>query len=297
MKMAQGQNCSYKKGLVLLTIFVFFILPCFSVSKAADDEEYCNIYALIAKTREDETLANEMMANAALLFADKMECSLTKKDKEEIKKNPEEAEMIISSRDIECYKKMQEIYAKGDEESNALIDDVTAEAIMVIADEKGCKTSKNEILKVIKREEAIKDKEQNFKKCLFTLHRVLTAEKMQKDKSGEYTTDLNILAPHIVPAGGDALPIAMFALDEIRQSCCAAPDCDEKKPEERWNVDFGIELSKDYNIIIYGYPIGGPNCLVMVTPEKDDPADFGACYREAEEDAAEDSQGGADENK
>lgn len=248
------------------------------------DDPDCEPQAVLAKAQEDQDMADKLMSRTVEGILRRLKCDLPRSVMDDIKNDPVSAEVILREKNPACYDKfMRESTVKAGDDLN-IVESAVADALELQMSELGCQGGRDKIEALIKREYRVKLWSANYMNCVQALHQVRAAEESYKIDKGEYTADIGEIASFLVP-GGESVS-AEAAEAAVAKSCCSVPSCDvENNPGDAWNGDFGIDLSDDDGLLIYGYPIGGPDCLIMVSPVKDDPDNFVDCYEESENSA------------
>ena len=264
--------------LFSLVLALFAAWPC----PAQEDTADCDAKEALRRMREDPDMAEETMSLTIRAMIKHLRCNISGDLVDQAAGNPLEAERLIASQAPDCYLKMYALQSGETEDNRAILLQVVADVVETQMADDGCHGVRSDIEELIEFEYQVRDMERNYLRCIGALHRVKSALRFYYNEHGHYTADMEEL--YSVLAMGLERS-AEVAEQEIGESCCAAPGCDPDDPEEAWSAAFGIEIpEEDYDYLIYGYPVGGPDCLIMITPERDDPETFEACYQESEED-------------
>jgi hypothetical protein len=273
-----------KLNLVLLMLAALLI---FAAPRAAAEDNgtdnpraECDIGAALETMRTDPDTAEKTMLRTVEGLIRQLDCNLPKDVMNDIRKDPAAAETIISEKDPACYMKLQNVYSKDTPENREVLRTVVADALEAWLDDIGCPHDRDAILALINNEYHLRELQIQYGNCLMALHGISAAERIFYSENSAYTTDLDALGPHII---ADEDRSATAVVREIRRFCCAAASCDPEQPGEAWSATFGLELNDDGNFTIYGYPIGGPDCLILVNPDGDDPPTFKDCFDESNE--------------
>lgn len=284
-----------KAGFALAAALAVFALAVSFNAFAAEgdgDNPDCEPGAVLARTQEDPEMADKLMSRTVEGILRRLKCDLPGQIMDDIKKDPVSAEVILREKSPVCYDKLtRETKVKSGDELN-IVESAVADALELQMAEMDCPGGRGKIEALIKREYRVKQWSANYMTCVQALHQVRAAEERYKIDKGVYAPDIGEIASFLVP-GGESVS-AEAAEAAVAKSCCSVPSCDvEDNPGDAWNGDFGIDLSEEDGLLIYGYPIGGPDCLIMVSPTKDDPDNFVDCYEESENSAKK--SGGAEE--
>ena len=240
----------------------------------------CAIGAALESMRTDPDTAEKTMLRTVEGLIRRLDCKLSKDVMNDIRKDPAAAETIISEKDAACYMKLQDVYSKDTPGNRDVLRTVVADALEAWLDDIGCPHDREAIMALIDTEYHVRDLQFQYGECLTALHRIGSAERIYYSEHNAYTTDMDALGQQIL-AGDDRSAAAVE--QEISRFCCAAASCDPKQPGEAWSAAFGLEIDDDGNFTIYGYPLGGPDCLILVTPDGDDPPTFKDCFDESNE--------------
>lgn len=280
----RGKN-AFLSVLLLLGAVIFF-----SCAARGDDEPAaenparpeCEPAAALAQMQQDPDLAKQMMVRTVEGIIGRLRCNVDAKIMGQIRDDPTMAEELLKSNSPECYDKLKDLYTSKTDEDKSELEDVVGDAIEYRLKDMGCPGERDKIDELIAREYRNRRLSANYIGCVMALHQVLSAENEYKNRKGNYTTDIGELSAYISTTMDHT---AADAEAGVSASCCSVPRCEPAKPGEAWTAAFGLELSEKHGVAVYGYPIGGPDCLLMITPEFDDPKDYQGCYDESEEDA------------
>jgi hypothetical protein len=267
-----------------LLLSLLLLLP--RAAFAADDalRPECDPAAALNNMNGDAEKATQIMLRTDEAMLQRLGCNINEDVMKEIRKTPEAFEIILTEKDPACHDKMFDLYHLDTKENRETLQQVVADVLDTYLQDLGCPRDREKIESLIALDFRLRDLGKNYTSCLMALQRIASAERMYKSGHSEYTSDF-----------GDLLPLLVTSINpdetkpdpEIAKYCCGAAGCDPKKNSEAWTPSFGLELSDDGNFEIYGYPIGGPDCLIMVTPAGSDPDTFDACYAESEENKTE----------
>lgn len=274
-----------KKQIRKCVITVVMLIIATAMCAAAGDDA-CDPATALRAMREDPALAEQAMSLTVKALVLRLDCKLDAGLLKEVLNDPESAEMLLMEKAPGCADKIQAVHTSNTEKSREILKSVVVDVVGYILTQRGCPEQREAVEALVDRELEMRVLQNNYLNCVVALHRIKTAERMYNSEHNEYTDNIITLAALL--AAGETRD-AETAEAEIGAACCAAADCDPENESERWNGDFGIDQDENGGFAIFGYPIGGPDCLIEVTLEGDDPATFEDCYAESQNDKREDN--------
>jgi len=264
--------------LVMLALIIFCLALTARPAPAADDPAACDPKAVMARAEDDPAMADKLMAYTVEALLTRLRCSVPTSVMDKIRKDPADAELLLDEHDPDCYDKMRLAYMSSTREDLETMIQAVTDALERLIMDLGCPRDHDAVAAMVANDYLRRALEMNYMDCVNALRRVASAEKIYYNEHDAYTDDMEDLAPWIAPAEDRT---ARGAEASIASSCCAASGCRPDDASVSWDAQWGLELDGGA-FSVYGYPIGRPDCLILITPDSADPATFEQCLEESE---------------
>jgi microcompartment protein CcmL/EutN len=261
------------------------ILLCAAVwtqpSHAADQNAMCDPKTALEEIEQNQAEADALMAYTVEALVRRLRCAVSTSVMDSIRKDPGSAEVLLGEKAPECYAKMTAVYDADTADTVQAMIDAVAEAMERVLMDRGCPRMHEEVAALIGEEYRHRVEQIQFMTCVNELRRLASAQSILYSEQNRYTDDIKVLAKWLAPTES-VDQSAPEAEARVAQACCGAAGCDPDDESVAWDAQWGMEL-EDEEFALYGYPIGGPGCLIMVTPQGVDPTSVDLCIEESDD--------------
>lgn len=265
--------------IVFLCVALFFAVIC--TAPAAAQTGSCDPETAMKEIEQNEAESDKLLSYTVEALVQRLRCVLPTSVMDGIRKDPGSAELAISKEAPECYARMTEVYnADTADRVQDMVEAVT-EALERVLMDRGCPRMREETAAFVNREYELRVLNVRFMMCVNELRRLASAQSILFSEQNRYTADIRELAKWLAPTG-EVSASAEQAEASVARACCGAAGCDPGDESVAWDAAWGMEL-EDGEFAIYGYPVGGPGCLILVTPHGVDPTSVDLCIEESEE--------------
>lgn len=277
---------AHKLRIVLVrTILLCAALLCATVwaqpARAAADEATCDPKTALDEIQQNQAEADALMAYTVEALVRRLRCVVPTSVMDSIRKDPGSAEILINKNAPDCYAKMSAVYDADTSDTLEAMIEAVAEAMERVLLDRGCPRMHEEVADLVKEEYRHRIEEIHFMACVNELRRLATAQSILYSEKNYYTDDIMVLAKWLAPTE-TIEKSAREAEERVARACCGAADCQPGDASLAWDAQWGMELDNG-DFALYGYPIGGPGCLIMVTPQGVDPTSVDLCIEESDD--------------
>jgi hypothetical protein len=278
--MKQPARITIKRTFPLLTLALAAALLFCCAPPAAAQTGSCDPATAMQEIQENPAEADKLMVYTVDALVRRLRCVLPTSVMDGIRRDPGSAELAISENAPDCYAKMREVYNPETAERVQDMVEAVTEALERMLMDRGCPRMPEETAAFVRGEYAHRILEVQFMMCVNELRRLASAQSIFFGEQNRYTADIRELAKWLVPSANPDQSAAQ-AEAQVALACCGAAGCAPGDTTLAWDAEWGMELD-DGDFAIYGYPIGGPGCLILVTPDGVDPVSVDQCIEESE---------------